>query len=1161
MEFVNLHSHTHYSILDALGSPKELLIRAKELNQSALALTDHGSLLGAFEGLKASKETGVKLIIGSEMYFVNDVSNKEDRFRHIILLAKNAIGYKNLLTLSKRGYDNLVNYTKRVYPLIDWKLLSEHSEGLICLTSCSNGILAQLLMLKKNEEAEEQLKKLMDIFGDDLGLEIQPNTLKRGSNLYNDVIEQVFVNRQIIKLGQKYNVKIVPTCNIHYVKKEDAETHDVLLAIGAHQPVFSNFRLKYNCPDFYLKTGEEVKAFFERNYGEEFAEQIIANTVYFANKCEMPEWIDPKFSNPSGKELPEFPVKDEIDYEEFLEWSKKQDDKMQELDEDKRFLRFRCEKAINGNMAPKEKHEEYRKRLEEELDVLYHCGVSSYMLIVADYINWCKKNNVLVGPGRGSVGGSYVGYLLGIHEADPIYYGLVFERFHNKKKSSYSDIDVDFSKKDRYKVIEYMTSKYGKDNVAAISNIITITPKVYVRDLSRAHEFGGSRDDAVDVGNMLADTIAADIKSIDDALIKAPLFAEYTKKYPETIKYKAICGKPRAMGQHAAGIIISKRPLHTIVPLRIDKDNITLVEYDKDVSEENGLVKMDILGLSTLDIIDETNNLIRNNGKEIPKVDYDEYDQTTYDLISEGNTFGVFQFGTSSGTVELCRKIRPENIEDLAIITTLARPASQEIREDFIKTRDGKREISLLHPLLGRAFEKTYGFPLYDESLLILAKDVAGWDLDEADKLRKLTKEKGKNPQKVQKWKKEFIEGSIKNGLNEQVATMIWTNIVEPFGRYSFNKSHAVLYSMISYHTAYLKAHFPVEFLLANLMAEVKSNAPDAKSNIEKIKKELKSHRIKVVPPDVNNSTMTYTIANNKLMTGLEAIKYVKEDPIQDIMTKRPFKSFFDFMSRVDSKKVRANTIQALIAGGCFDSFGFSRKLMFLYCSDYRKKLQVWMKTHDPNEDKFIYPFPTNEKEWNLPELYALEQEYLSDTFVCGKKDAYGIFFKDYDYVNVSDIKKAANKTPIKSMKAVVRDFHEFTVKKETSKFYGKPMAKVMVEDINNDQCVMTVFPDRWEMMQERIHDLYKGKYKLDIGMALHFSGSVNIYEDNLGIILNNFYNAQPPPHKPTDMKSRKVNLKIIKKNAKNKQSMVDELEDELIESGLLDFDDENENS
>lgn len=1154
IDFVSLHNHSHFSMLDALASPKELFVRAKELGHKALAITDHGTLASAWESLKASKEAGVKLIIGLECYFLDDLSNKDERFRHLILLAKNAKGYQNLLTLHKKSYDNRVVYAKKVYPLIDWKILEDHAEGLICLTSCGNGILSQLLMLKKHDEAVKQLQKLKEIFGDDLGLEVQPNTLKRGSNLYNDVIEQVFVNRQIINLGKKYNVKVVPTCNAHYSVKEDAATHDVMLSIGAHQAVYSNFRLRYDCPEFYLKTGDEVVAFFERNYGREYAEELCRNSLYFADKCEEPNWIDPKFSNPSGKELPQFPVEDEPDYHQFREWLTLQSDAIKQLDEeDKKYLRFKCEQYFTGRRAPTQNVVSYRQRLEEELDVIYYCGVSSYLLIVADYIRWCQQNNISVGPGRGSAGGSYVAYLLGIHEADPIKYDLVFERFFNKKRTSFADIDCDFSQKDRYKVVEYITQKYGQEHVVAISNIIGITPKVYVKDVSRAHELGGSREAAVQIGNTVADTISAEYKTIETALNKAPLFGEYTKKYPELIKYQKICGKPRAMGQHAAGIIISKRPLHTIVPLRIDKDNITLIEYDKDVSEANGLVKMDILGLTTLDTIEETNRLIQASGQTAPKIDYDQYDQTTYDLISSGHTFGVFQFGTSAGTIDLCKKIKPKTIEDLAIITALARPVAQDIRESFIKVREGKQEMSLLHPLLKRAFEKTYGFALYDESLLILAKDIAGWDLDEADKLRKLTKEKGKNPQKVLKWRQEFIEGAVKNGVHEQIATMIWDTIISNFGDYAFNKSHAVLYSMISYHTAYLKAHFPVQFLLANLMQEVNSNAPSAKTNIEIIKKELRSQRIKIVPPNLNNSSRTYTIVDNKLFTGLDALKTVGEDAIQDIIEKRPFKSFFDFMHRVDSKKVRANAIQALIACGCFDVFKLSRKQMFLYCSDYRKKLQVWLKNHDPNEEEFTYPWPeADQKEWSLPELYALEYQFMNDAFICNIKEAYGNFFKGYDYVSLSDAKKALNKTNIKSLRAIVKDYFEFTVKKEKSKFYGQSMAKLLIEDANGEQCTLTVFPDRWKMIHDRMKELHLGKYKFDTGIAMHFSGSVNVFEDAVGIILNELYNFAPSPQKPIDLKSKQVKLKAAKKEKLSKQSLFQEIEDDLIQEGVL---------
>lgn len=1306
--YVSLHNHTHYSLLDALTSPKDLFVAAKAQGQKSVAITDHGTLGSAYEALQVSRQIGVKLIIGCETYFVDSVANKDVKFRHLILLAKNQTGYRNLLALNKTGYDNNATFHKRVYPLIDWDMLNTYHEGLIALTSCSNGILGSLIMQKRNEEVEEQLQRLIAIFGDDLGLEVQPNTLKRGSALHNDNIEQTFVNHQLVKLGKKFGVRVVATTNSHYVSKDDYESHDVELAIGSHQPVRSNFRLKYNCSEFYIKSGDEVKKFFERNYGEAQAAEFVANSLYFADKCEAPDWIDPKFSNSSGKELPLFPCKDEADYQSFLVWQKTRAKKITERIEDEQFLRFRCEASF-FDKVPKDKITEYRDRLETELDVFYYCGAASYMLIVADYVEWARQNAIAVGPGRGSVGGSLVGWLLKIHQADPIKYGLVFERFYSKKRTSLADCDCDFSQSGRERVLAYIIDKYGQENVAQISNFVTMTPKVYVRDISRACELAETRTESVELGNSIAECIPAEVKTIDSAFDKVPLFAEYCKRYPQLMKFKQIASKPRQTSLHAAGIIISHRPLHTIVPMRRDKDGIYVIEYDKDVSEANGLVKMDILGLTTLDIIETTNTLIRGAGKEVPTIDYETYDEKTYDLISRGDTFGVFQFGISAGTVDLCKKIKPKSIEDLALINTLARPAARAIRASFIKARNGQSKVNLLHPSLQNAFKNTLGYPLYDESLLVLAKDVAGWDLDEADKLRKLTKEKGKSPEKVRKWKEEFIEGAVKNGLSEIIATRIWDEICVPFGGYSFNKSlykhtgipvytqngqfiadkpikdiqigeyvrsrdektgndifvrvngkydhgilplvevklttgevikcttnhkfrvretgemlplwkiiedglsivveyahenqssiqhhtamsniasitqagsgqtydlgidhsdhqfylsngaltsnsHSVLYSMIAYHTAYLKSHFPIEFLLANLMDEIRSNSPKAAANIQKIKSEIRAHRVKIVQPNINISELRYTMKKADLITGLDAIKFVSDDAISDIISKRPFTSFQDFMTRIDSRKVRANAIQALAAGGCLDCFGIERHLMFLYCSDYRKKITVWLKRHDPSEE-FKYEWP-KEKGWTVPQTYAMEYKYLGEGFACSPASAYGGFFVGPS-ISIAEIRKMADKTTIPSFKCIVKDLFEFRVKKETSRYYGKAMMKVLGEDETGQQCGITIFPDRLEQVMKRL-DIVKIK-KFEIGIALHFSGTANIYEDELGIILNQVYNIAPIPPTPNkaELKPKKISMRMIRKEKEiipdDPIGTFEDIEDEMVVEGFIEPED-----
>lgn len=1166
-QFVSLHNYSYFSLLQSLISPKDLLMRAKDLGQSAVAITDYGSLASSWDGLKASRETGVKLIIGCEFYFRDSNENKDQRPRFIVLIAKNYTGYQNLLHLNKEGFEQPVMITKKMFPVLDWNLLQKYSDGIICLTGCANGIIGQLINNKNFDEAENTLKKLIDIYSTNLGVEVQTHNLVRQANNYTIGINQQFTNAHAIRLAEKFNLRIVPTNSARYLKREQSKIEDALLAIGSMQPTYSNARLKFDTSDMYLKSYDEVKAFFSRNYNEEFADKICENTIYFSDLCEKSDWIDPKFSNPTGKELPVFPVRDEKDYPEFCEWMEKQSGERKALDEDKSFLRFRCEKElVRTGLKYKE---EYVKRFEEELDVLYYCGTSSYMLITADFMNWARNNNVPVGCGRGSAGGSLVAYLLGIHMADPIKYGLVFERFFSKKRASFADIDNDISKEKREKVLEYIVSKYGNDKFAQITNYIYITPKVYVKDLCRSLELGGDRKSAVKLGVDISAIIPDKIDNVPlryykDAIKHSPIFSEYIKKYPQLDEYKIICEKPRANGIHASGVVISNRPISQIVPTRIDKDNLISIQLDKDRAEEAGIVKIDILGLETLDIIEKTNELIKQNGKQVPKIDYDTYDKKSYDLISSGDTFGVFQFGTSAGTIELCKKIKPKNIEDLAIITALARPVTKAIREDFIKVRNGKEKINLLHKSLDRALNTTYGFPLFDESLLIIAKDVAGWELDEADKLRKLTKEKGKNPEKAEKWRQEFIAGAEKNNIPNKIAIKIWHEVVEPFGGYGFNKSHAVLYSMITYHTAYLKAHFPTEFLLANLMYEVRStNAKVAKKNIDKIKQEIRKSGIRIDKPDINKSGITYQIQKDgSLLTGFEALKNVGDDAIKDIMVNRPFTSFDDFMLRSDFSKMRSNTIQALAVSGCLDSLSIPRHLAFLYCQDYKKKLQTWLKKHDPKNETFEYPWAV-EKPWGLPELYALEIQCMGEAFICGKDKAFVGFF-DGKSTKANDIKKMGNKAQVGSIKAEIKDIFMLKVKKEGSKYLGQDMAKITVEDETGEQLSLTIFPDGWKEVKDRMRYLSGGRHKFEEGIAIHFSGAVNHYGDEIGVVLENLHEYCPPPIAPKNLKAKKVVKKILttdivdkKEDVNDIDGMISDLEDDLYSDGLIDLDEE----
>jgi DNA polymerase-3 subunit alpha len=1161
--------------MDSLIYPKDLFRKAKELGQPAIAVTDHGALAAAWDSFKQSKKHGVKLIIGCEFYFVDDLSKENERLRHVILLAKDYEGYKNLLSANRIANDNSIIMFKKVMPRIDWNILEQHSEGLICTTACGGGILARLINTRQDDKALEQAKRLKDIFKDRLAFEIQPHAMKRNSSSYNDYEDQNLVNRKLIKFGDELGVKVIAATNAHYLEKEHWRTHDVLLAIGTGMPVRAVSRLKYPSHEFYVKSREEVVNFFSRLYKDR-AEEFCDNTLYFADMCEEPKWIDPKWSNPSGKELPVFPVSDRDDYVEFYNWMLAQPEEIQTINEDVAYLRYWCEKGLREKVSA-DKYEEYKSRLEEELEVIEYHDFSSYMLIAADYIDYCKKNGVRVGPCRGSVGGCMAAYLVDIHAADPIKYGLVFARFLNKFKTEYPDIDTDFSSAGKEVAQRYITDKYGENYVADVSNINTMTPKVYAKDIARAFEFGGTIKTAAEIGQSIADSIPSDVGTLKSALEKAPLFIEYanSEKYSELRKHaKLLDGIFRNWSTHAGGLVISKRPLASFIPVRRDKNGIIAIEYDKKHAEENGLVKMDVLGVSTLDKIDKTIELIDLVGKRPPIneiIDYDKNDPKTYDMIDLGDTTCIFQLGKSAGAADLCKKIIPRNIEDIALINALVRPNAKGIRKKFVEARNSGVETDLLHPLLKRAFESTHGFAVFEECLMYLAQDVAGWDMHEADRLRKLTKEKGKNPEEVAKWRDDFINDAVNNtGLERVMATKIWDDIIIKFQGYGFNKAHAIGYSLFGYQTAYLKAHFPLEFLTANLMWEAKSNAPVSEKNTARIKSEIRRNNVKILPPDINKSDQSYKIVNSKtLVVGFDALKRIGKNAIPEILDKRPFNSFSKFLSRVSSSRVAAPSIQALAASGSLDSYGLTRKQMFLYGGDYKKKVQLWVKRGHKVED-FSYPWPDDIGEWTTPEKYAQEVYYIGEGLCCNMRQAYPGFFDDMaaDFSTLADKYPDTGEARVKYhldasdgiIEGVIKDYFEFKVKNESSKIFGEIMAKVDIEDPYGNTAAMTLFPSKLEHFNYRLKELARGRVKLEPGIAVYCSGQVNWYDGNLSFIFEDLKRCAPIPSLPPDLKGKQVKMRILSSKKKKKSKTIDkeeileQVEDELIEDGHSDM-------
>ncbi len=1173
MDYVSLHNHTSYSLLDSLILPDELFNRAKELNQSAIGVTDHGTLASAADSLKASRATGVKLMMGCEFNFTDDLKDPSGRLRHIILMAKDAETYRQLLRLHFEAGKNHTVLFKKVVPRIDWKLLEQYGPGMICTTACGGGVLGQLINNKKIPAAKQTAAKLKEIFGDLLALELQPHNMKRISNPYKDYEDQKFLNNQLIKIGREQNIKIIAATNAHYLLPQHHEAHDVELAMQCQQPMYSGQRLKYD-NEFFMKSRDEVVDYFDKNFTKEEGEEFCDNTLWFAQQCEEPEWIDPKHSNASGKELPEFPVKDQSDYEEFLVW---RSENCPILIEDAAYFRYVCKKGFaSRGIDPNDKI--YRDRLNEEFDVLEHHGFSSYMLIVMDMLDFCRKNDIKIGPGRGSVGGALSGYLTNIHEADPLIYGLIFERFHTKTKMSFADIDNDIEPFGLEILHNYLKNKYGEENFAKVSNYITISPRPYIKDIAKAFQYGGDHKSALAIGAAISQSVPEDpsdpnTKSVVKALEAFPLLAEYANspKYKELGLYaKLLDNKPKAFGTHAAGVIIGSRPLVDITPLRIDKQHTVCLEYEKERAEDAGLVKIDTLGLETLAIIRKTHELIKGLGKPLPPspFPYEMKDQKTYDLISSGDLQGVFQLGQSTGTIGLCKLIKPKCIGDLAIITTLARPAAKDIRSDFIATREGKKKFTLLHPSLEGAFAGTLGFGLYDESILRLGRDVAGWSFNEADRIRKMIKDKGKHPEKVKKLRQEFIDGAVENNsIDRKMATRIWEEEVKKFESYTFNASHAILYSFTSFETAYLKAHFPVEFLVANLMSKVGNTNPKDKAACIKIRREIRSKGIKLLPPDINDSFNTYRIIDsNTIRTGIDSLKFVSDEAVTEIIEKRPFSSFEDFLTRVNPSKVKANAIQALAACGCLDSFGMKRKQMFLYSGDYRKKLQAYEKRKKKTQP-FEYPW-TDTQEWTASEIYALEQQYLGEALSIDKFAAYGSFFSKNDKKLSSwaetfpDPSNSDGKFPlVQPIKGVIVDFHEFKIKKE-GKNLGKEMMKVMLEDPHGTNLVCTVFPEQLKMMKKSIKAFTQGKNQLEVGVGVSVMGELNWWDGAISLIISDVYQAVSPPLPPADLKAQQIKMlrqtkELAPINTINQDDVLEEIEDELAYDGFGDLEDE----
>ena len=760
--FCHLHIHTHYSLLDGLSKPVSLIKRVKELKMDSVAITDHGNMFGAIEFYKAAKAEGIKPIIGCEVYICNDRTQrtlKENEIHHLTLLAMNDEGYHNLIKLVSEA--NLTGFYYK--PRVDFSLLEKYNAGLICLSGCLGGQLSQLILKNQKVEALALAKQYRALFGDRYYMELQRHPRNK---------DQCLVTPSLIKLAEKLNIQVVATGDSHYLCKEDEHTHDVLLTVNTGSSLDDKNRFSLSESDVYLADKEEMVNKFKD------IPEAISNTQVIADRCnveiELGKIKLPKFDTP-----PSMPK-----------------------------ITWLAELCNQGRLKLRLRGKEYLDRLNYELEVIEKTGFATYLLIVHDMIDWAKKQGIAVGPGRGSAAGSLICYTLGITNIDPLKYGLLFERFMNPERISMPDIDMDFDDTRRDEVINYVTGKYGKDYVAQIATFGTMGGRSSIRDAGRAMGYDLKTCDRI------AKTIPF-MQTLSEALeTSKELQAEYLNLESRDLIDMAIRleGTVRHSGTHACGVVIADKPITDYMPVTLSKEGNITSQYDMNAIGDLGLLKMDFLGLRNLSVISETRKLIKQDfGKDLKGIPLN--DEKTFKLLQDARTTCVFQL-ESSGMKRYLKGLKPNSIDDIAVMVSLYRPGPMELIPEYINRKHGRSPIEYLHPLLEPVLEETYGIMIYQEQLIKAVQVLAGFTLAEADVLRKAVGKKIKKLLDQQEDKFKF--GCKNNGISDYVARKFWA-LVEPFNRYGFNKSHAVCYAMIGYQTAYLKANYPTQFMVAEL--------------------------------------------------------------------------------------------------------------------------------------------------------------------------------------------------------------------------------------------------------------------------------------------------------------------------------------------------------
>ncbi|HIS45677.1 MAG TPA: DNA polymerase III subunit alpha [Candidatus Scatomorpha merdigallinarum] len=941
MSFVHLHLHTEYSLLDGACRIDALAERAKELGFEALAITDHGVMYGAVNFYRACVKAGIKPIIGCEVYVApRSRTDREygidSQYTHLILLCKDETGYRNLSYLVSMGFVEGF-YVK---PRIDWGLLHEHSEGLVCLSGCLAGDIPQKIVNGRYEDAKARALELREVFGEDFYLEIQRHGIR----------EEETAARGILRIHDETGIPIAVTNDAHYINKEDAYYQDVLMCIQTGKTVNEAERMRFETQEFYLKSEEEMRALFPER------QDAADNTVEIAAKCnfdfEFGHYHLPRFQLPAGET-------DSFEY-----------------------LKKLCEAGFERRYGPE--REDAKKQMDYELDMIKRMGFVDYFLIVSDFIGYAKGRGIPVGPGRGSAAGSVVSYCLNITDVDPIKYSLYFERFLNPERVSMPDIDIDFCVRRRGEVIDYVNRKYGNDHVAQIVTFGTMAARQAVRDTGRA----------LDISYAECDAVAKQVPfalgmTLDEAMrLSKPMREMYAaderiKKLIDTAR--ALEGMPRHASTHAAGVVITEKPVYEYVPLAKNDESV-VTQYTMTTLEELGLLKMDFLGLRNLTILDDAVQLLRRSNPDFDINTIPEDDEDTFAMLSAGKTEGVFQL-ESAGMTSVCTRLGPKSIEDITAVIALYRPGPMDSIPRFIENSQHPERIKYKHPSLEPILAVTYGCIVYQEQVIEIFRRLAGFSLGQADNIRRAMSKKkhavidAERVAFIHGDEGRNIPGCVKNGIPEATASAIYDEILD-FASYAFNKAHAVAYAIVAYRTAYMKRHYPREYMAALLTSVL-----DSSSKVAEYIAECREMRINLLPPDVNESDAYFTISGKNIRFGLVAIKNIGEKFILQLMDERrengPFKSLEDFCRRMSGKELNRRAIESLIRSGAFDSLGATRKSMMAVldnvlegiASDGRRNIEGQMDLFGGEEPALTAIAMPQMEEYSRAELMAMERE------------------------------------------------------------------------------------------------------------------------------------------------------------------------------------------